>query len=108
MICLLRQRNNKVIRQQKRNYQTVFFLKRKFFSFLLHVDHEGGIDHGRLTTCLYFTRDFAVPTYLVVFMWSLAFGAEKETENHVHKFIQLHTNKQLNVLSRLNLSRTQV
>lgn len=33
MICLLRQRNNKVIRQQKRNYETVFFVSFLFVSF---------------------------------------------------------------------------
>lgn len=66
MICLLRQRNNKVIRQQKRNYQTVFFISFHFFSIWIKKEYN---DQSRLTTCPYFTRDFAVPTYLVVFMW---------------------------------------
>lgn len=66
MICLLRQRNNKVIRQQKRNYQTVFFLI-SFRFFFIWIKKEYN-DQGRMTTCPYFTRDFAVPTYLVVFM----------------------------------------
>lgn len=66
MICLLRQRNDKEIRQQKRNYQTVFFVSFRFFFIWIKKEYN---DQSRLTTCPYFTRDFAVPTYLVVFMW---------------------------------------
>lgn len=75
MICLLRQRNNKVIRQQKRNYQTVFFVSFRFFFIWIKKEHN---DQSRLTTCPYFTRDFAVPTYLVVFIWESCIWSEKK------------------------------
>lgn len=61
MICLLRQRNDKVIRQQKRNYQTVFFISFRFFFMWIKKEYN---EQGRMTTCPYFTRYFAVPTYL--------------------------------------------
>lgn len=57
MICLLRQRNKKVIRQQKRNYQTVFFISFRFFFIWIKKECN---DQSRLTTCLYFTTDRSV------------------------------------------------
>lgn len=40
MICLLRQRNNKEIRQEERNYQTVFFISFRFFFIWIKKEYN--------------------------------------------------------------------